>query len=306
MAADSLGTTDPHGRIGPLVSVAQLRALQGSSPRVVLLDCGFDLFDPAAGRRAWESGHLPGAIYAHLDEHLSGAKSARGPVEGGRHPLPDRAAWAALVGRWGIEPNTWVVAHDDQGGPYAARAWWMLRWIGHERVAVLDGGKGAWVAEGGSLQSAPAAQTAEGASYPYPLGEPAMRSVTADDLLSRLGRATLIDARAAERYLGKTEPLDTRAGHIPGALNRFFKDNLQPDGRFKSVEQLRAEWAPLLPSRVGERGPDATTVIHQCGSGVTACHNLLALAHAGLGEGVLYPGSWSEWSADPTRPCAMG
>lgn len=269
------------------------RGLEASADWV-LLDCGFDLFDPQAGERAWQAGHLPGAHYAHLDRDLSGPKSPLGPVAGGRHPLPDASVWAQRLGQWGIGPATRVVAYDDQGGPYAARAWWLLRWLGHQAVAVLDGGKAAWCAAGGELSIAPPVPHARN---PYPVPEQtAMATLSAAELARGLGTVDLIDARAAERYRGETEPLDTQAGHIPGAINRFFKDNLLPDGRFKPVAQLRAEWTPLLRGGV--------PVVHQCGSGVTACHNLLALAHAGLGEGVLYPGSWSEWSADPLRPVA--
>ena len=285
--------------MGPLISVEQFQQLRAQTaprgPSVAVLDCGFDLFDVDAGERAYGAGHVPGAFYAHLDRDLSGPKSPRGPVDGGRHPLPSRGQWAARLTQWGITPATPVVAYDDQGGCYAARAWWMLRWMGHEAVAVLDGGKAAWLAAGGELDTAvPSAQS----SAAYPETEPGMSTVTAPELLQRLGRVCLVDARVGERYRGETEPLDTRAGHIPGAVNRFFKHNLQPDGRFKPVEQLRAEWQPLLQA--------GDPVVHQCGSGVTACHNLLALAHAGLGEGVLYPGSWSEWSADPGRPVALG
>mgnify|MGYP006287541483 CR=1 FL=1 len=317
--------------MGPLITVAELRGLldgqaaraseasrgpqgvQGGASALVLLDCGFDLFNTAAGRAAWEKGHLPGALQADLEAHLSAPKSPRGSIEGGRHPLPRVEDWAQQLGKWGIGPDTTVVAYDDQGGCYAARAWWMLRWVGHSRVAVLDGGKSAWVAAGGVLESAAtvAGAIAGSSCNPYPLStakpaQSAMRTVAASELLASLGRVTLVDARAGERYRGETEPLDARAGHIPGAVNRFFKDNLRTDGHFKSPEQLRQEWSPLLPSAQQGGGPDASEVIHQCGSGVTACHNLLALAHAGLGEGRLYPGSWSEWSADPARPCAIG
>lgn len=281
--------------MGPLITAVELRMLAAQPAGCVLLDCGFDLFDVGAGERAYAAGHLPGALYAHLDRDLSGPKSGRGPVDGGRHPLPDRSAWAERLGQWGIGPHTPVVAYDDQGGCYAARAWWMLRWAGHTQVAVLDGGRGAWVAAGGLLNADVAAPVAGPA---YPLGDSTMAIVSAAELLQGLGRVSLIDARAGERYRGETEPLDTRAGHIPGAVNRFFKDNLQADGRFKPVDQLRAEWQPLLQA--------GAEVVHQCGSGVTACHNLLALAHAGFGEGALYPGSWSEWSADPARPVALG
>ena len=282
-------------QMGPLISVTDFQALRQGAVGLVVLDCGFDLFDVTAGERAYGEGHLPGAMYAHLDRDLSGQKSTRGPVDGGRHPLPSRTDWAQRLGQWGITPATPVVAYDDQGGCYAARAWWMLRWMGHRSVAVLDGGKGAWRAAGGELHTQPPAPTP---APDYPLSDPAMPTFSAMELLTHLGRVSLVDARAGERYRGETEPLDTRAGHIPGAVNRFFKDNLQVDGRFKPVAQLRDEWRPLLQSGL--------QVVHQCGSGVTACHNLLALAHAGLGEGALYPGSWSEWSADPQRPVAIG
>ncbi|MFM2187418.1 MAG: hypothetical protein RIR43_1990 [Pseudomonadota bacterium] len=279
----------------PLIDAAELKALHAQHPELVILDCSFDLFDVDAGERAYAAGHLPGARYVHLDRDLSGLKSVRGPVDGGRHPLPAREEWASRLGRWGITPETIVVAYDGQGGCYAARAWWMLRWIGHERAAVLDGGLAAWREDGGALECANTAVTVAPA---YPAGESSMPTLTAEALAQQLGRVCLVDARAGERYRGETEPLDTRAGHIPGAVNRFFKDNLQPNGRFKPVEALKAEWLPLLQA--------GQPVVHQCGSGVTACHNLLAMAHAGLGLGVLYPGSWSEWSADPSRPVAVG
>lgn len=282
--------------MGPLIDAAALQRLLAQPAGLVILDCSFDLFDAQAGERSYSAGHLPGAVYAHLDRDLSAPKSPRGPVEGGRHPLPERAVWAQRLSQWGIGPQTPVVAYDEQGGCYAARAWWMLRWVGHTAVAVLDGGKAAWVAAGGTLSTEVPLVSPLPTSYP--LAAAGMPTVDAAGLLQRLGRVNLIDARAGERYRGETEPLDTRAGHIPGAVNRFFKDNLLPDGRFKPVSQLQAEWRPLLQGG-GE-------VVHQCGSGVTACHNLLALAHAGFGEGTLYPGSWSEWSADPQRPTALG
>lgn len=277
-----------------LVSAADLQALVASGAPLVLLDCGFDLADPAAGERAYAAGHLPGARYAHLDRDLSGPKTT--PAAGGRHPLPARDAFAARAGAWGIAPGVRVVAYDAQGGPYAARAWWLLRWLGHAEVSVLDGGPAAWQAAGGAMTDAAPAVAPQ---PPYPAAAaPAMPTVDAAALLAGLGRVRLVDARAGERFRGEVEPLDAAAGHIPGALNRFFKDNLQPDGRFKPAEVLRAEWAPLVA------GHDE--VVHQCGSGVTACHNLLAMAHAGWADGRLYPGSWSEWSADPSRPVATG
>jgi len=273
-----------------LISADALRALLASGQPCVLLDCGFDLADPAAGARAHAQGHLPGAQHADLERDLSAPKTGRN----GRHPLPSREAFAATVGRWGVRADTPVVCYDDQGSPYAARAWWMLRWLGHDAVAVLDGGRAAWRAGGGSLETAtPAVQNAP----PYPLSTTTMPTVPTDRLLGLLGKVTVLDARAGERFRGETEPFDPVAGHIPGARNRFHKDNLQADGRFRSAAELRAAFAPF-----GE----PTGCVHQCGSGVTACHNLLAMEHAGLTGWALYPGSWSEWCADPGRPIAKG
>ena len=274
-----------------LISAAEVQALLAAGGPCVLLDCSFDLADPAAGARAHAAGHLPGAHHADLDRDLSGAKTGRN----GRHPLPDRATFAARVGAWGVAPGVQVVCYDAQGGPYAARTWWLLRWLGHAEVAVLDGGLAAWKVAGGAIDSAapPALR-----QPPYPAGTATMPTVDAVALQAALGRWRLFDARAAERFRGDVEPLDPVAGHIPGATLRFFKDNLQPDGSFKPAAQLRAEFEAL-------GGGDAT-VVHQCGSGVTACHNLLAMAHAGFGDSTLYPGSWSEWCSDPARPVAKG
>lgn len=279
-----------------LMTVATLQALFDSGKPPLLLDCGFDLGDAGAGERAFLGGHLPGAQYAHLERELSGPKAAAGAASRGRHPLPDRAAFAAQAGRWGIAPGLQVLAYDAQGGPFAARAWWLLQWLGHAEVAVLDGGLQAWQAAGGALQAGPA-QSPYAAQPPYPAGAAAMPTIEADALLAVLGQRPLLDARAPERYAGLSEPLDPVPGHIPGALNRFFKHNLQADGRFKPAAELRAEFEVLLPP--GTRGEQ---LVQQCGSGVTACHNLLALAHAGLGTSTLYPGSWSEWCSDPGRP----
>jgi thiosulfate/3-mercaptopyruvate sulfurtransferase len=278
----------------PLISAAELQALLGAGQRCVLLDCGFDLADPGFGERAYAEAHLPGALYAHLDRDLSGPKTG---VQGwqGRHPLPAREALAARAGAWGIAPGVPVVCYDAQGMPYAARAWWLLRWLGHEAVAVLDGGLAAWQAAGGAVTQA---RSTPPAQPPYPARPAAMPTIDAAELLAQLGRRPVLDARAAERFRGEVEPLDPVAGHIPGALNRFFKNNLQPDGRFKPAAQLQAEFAALhtVPAEV----------VHQCGSGVTACHNLLAMEHAGLAGSALYPGSWSEWCADASRPVARG
>ncbi|WP_127996297.1 sulfurtransferase [Piscinibacter defluvii] len=259
----------------------------------VVVDCGFDLADPGAGERDWAAAHLPGAFYLHLERDLSGPKTGRN----GRHPLPAREAFAATLGRLGIGAQTQVVAYDRQGGPYAARLWWILRWMGHEAAAVLDGGLQAWQAAGGPVDAElPAARHAP----PYPSRASLAPTLETDALAAQLGRVPLVDARAAERFRGEVEPLDPVAGHIPGALHRFFKDNLGPDGRFKPAATLRAEFEALL----GREAASAT--VHQCGSGVTACHNLLAMEHAGLPGSRLYPGSWSEWCADPTRPVARG
>ena len=277
-----------------LVSADTLRKLLGAGQPVVLIDTGFDLADVAAGERAWREAHVPGSLYLHLDRDLSGPKTGGN----GRHPLPAREAFAATLGRCGITPQTQVVVFDRQGGMYAARLWWMLRWMGHSAAAVLDGGVPAWVASGGTLVTETSAASA---APPYPERPSLGATISADALATRLGRARLIDARAGERFRGEVEPLDAAAGHIPGALNRFFKDNLDAaSGCFKPAEQLRAEFAPLL----GAAG--ASEVVHQCGSGVTSCHNLLAMEHAGLPGSVLYAGSWSEWSSDPTRPVAHG
>jgi thiosulfate/3-mercaptopyruvate sulfurtransferase len=275
-----------------LITAEQLMALR---PVPVLVDTSFDLADVDAGEASWRAGHLPGSFYLHLDRDLCGAKSGTN----GRHPLPDRAAFSATLARCGITPSIQVVALDRQGGMYAAHLWWMLRWMGHAAVAVLDGGVAAWTAAGGALTTDPT--PAAPGTPRYPERASLASTVNAGELAARLGRAPLIDARAGERFRGEVEPLDRAAGHIPGALNRFFKDNLDAaSGRFKPAAQLRTEWDILLGNRA------AGEVVHQCGSGVTACHNLLAMEHAGLTGSALYPGSWSEWSADPSRPVAQG
>ena len=276
-----------------LITADELLALRSGPSASVVVDCGFDLVDTEAGERAWREAHVAGSFYLHLDRDLSGAKTG----SNGRHPLPDRPAFAATLGRLGITPATQVIALDRQGGPYASRLWWMLRWMGHDAVAVLDGGFDAWRAAGGAVDAqVPSASPAA----PYPERAPQAATTSADALLAQLGRVRLVDARAGERFRGEVEPLDKAAGHIPGALNRFFKDNLAADGRFKPATQLRAEFEALLGREA------AAQTVHQCGSGVTACHNLLAMEHAGLAGSRLYPGSWSEGSADPARPPARG
>ena len=276
----------------PLIRADELRALAGA---VCVLDARFDLARPDAGAEAFLAGHIPGAQYVHLDCDLS-AKGDVPALCGGRHPLPTREHFAATVARLGITPATPVVVCDAQGGMFAARVWWMLRWIGHTAVAVLDGGVAAWTAAGGTLETGAARSPVPASAYPLS-PEAGQRVITADALQAQLGRVTLIDARAPERYRGDVEPLDPVAGHIPGALNRPFSANLGVDGRFHAPETLRVAFTPLL---------GAGEVVHQCGSGVTACHNLLAMEIAGLPAATLYAGSWSEWCRDGRRPVARG
>lgn len=274
-----------------LITARQLRELIDTRAPLVILDASFDLADTQAGERSYREGHLPEAAYVHLDRDLSAAKTGRN----GRHPMPARAVFAEKAGALGIGPQTQVVVYDRQGAMFAARPWWMLRWLGHHAVAVLDGGFAAWQAADGAIDTGgPATKKLP----PYPPKDPLVATVDADALASQLGKVRLIDARAPERYRGDVEPLDAQAGHIPGALNRFFKDNLANDGCFKSPDELRAEWTPLVAGKA--------PVVHQCGSGATACHNILAMMVAGLGASTLYPGSWSEWSSDPSRPVAKG
>lgn len=287
-----------HAALPPLIDAASLRALPADpdGEDVLVLDARFNLMQPEAGETAWRAGHLPGAWHAHLDRDLSGPKTGTN----GRHPLPSLSALADTLGHWGLTPTTRVVVYDDAGGMFAARAWWLLRWVGHARVQVLDGGWAAWLAAGGavSTETPPERPLTRITLTPQPGW-----LLSADEVLASLqGHAPalqLLDARAPDRFRGENETLDPVGGHIPGAANRFFQLNLQ-DGRFKPAEQLLGEFEATVPGR------DLSRLVHQCGSGVTACHNLLALAHAGLPMGRLYAGSWSEWCADPARPRAVG
>ncbi|HVL56050.1 MAG TPA: sulfurtransferase [Burkholderiaceae bacterium] len=261
----------------------------------VVVDCRHDLFDTDAGRRAYLQSHIPGAFFLHMDEDLSGPKTGRN----GRHPLPDRDALRARLAALGLSDARQLIAYDASGGQMAARLWWLARWLGHERVAVLDGDLSAWTAAGYPLSSQLPAPPAPGRlSERAPLASAFDAESVAAGL--RDGTALVVDARAPERYEGKTEPIDPVAGHIPGAVNRFNRENLRPDGRFKPAPVLRAEFETLL------RGRPPSQVVHQCGSGVAACHSLLAMEHAGLHGASLYAGSWSEWIADPQRPIATG
>jgi thiosulfate/3-mercaptopyruvate sulfurtransferase len=277
-----------------LIDAATLRSLLASASPPVVLDAGFDLADTASGERAFAAGHIPGSRYVHLDRDLSTTKTGRN----GRHPLPERTAFARTVASWGVQPGGQVVSLDRQGGMYAARLWWMLRWLGHAPAAVLDGGYAAWLAAGGETSTVPAPALAPTA--PYPDRSTLAPSVDAAGLSAQLGQAAILDARSGERFRGEKEPIDPVGGHIPGALNRFHAGNLTAEGTFKPAEQLRREFGAVLGARA------AGDVIHSCGSGVTACHNLLAMEHAGLRGSRLYPGSWSEWSSDPARPIARG
>lgn len=266
-------------------------------PAWVVLDCRHDLVNLALGRDAYAAGHLPQAQFADVETQLSGAKRAEDGAFRGRHPLPQRDAFIEQLRAWGIDDDTQVVAYDAHGGMYAARVWWMLRWVGHAAVAVLDGGLPAWQAAGNSLSTEVPAPRARGTIAPRAA---LVAGVDVNEVLQNVqqGGRTIVDARAPDRFRGENETIDPVGGHIPGAKNRFFKDNLQADGRFKAPAQLQAE----LGSIVG----DPARAIMQCGSGVTACHNLLALEVAGMKGAALYPGSWSEWSADPARPVATG
>lgn len=286
-----------------LISAAQLADRLAQAPQgdpIVVVDCRFNLADVQAGETAWRQGHIPGAHYAHLDRDLSGPKTGRN----GRHPLPDAQAFAQTLQRWGITDPTQVVAYDDAGGMFAARLWWMLtHWFGHATCAVLDGGWPAWVAHGGTIGAAQTASPPSGEASPAMMADRARPQsvVLAAEVMAALaqpGQMRLIDARAPDRFQGQNETLDPVGGHIPGAINRFFKDNLQANGCFKPPAQLREEFTALLDERT------LGTCVHQCGSGVTACHNLLAMDVAGLTGSRLYAGSWSEWCADPSRPMA--
>jgi thiosulfate/3-mercaptopyruvate sulfurtransferase len=259
-----------------------------------VFDCRFSLADPGRGRRAYLDGHLPGALYAHLDEHLS---SPIGPRTG-RHPLPDPSRLAAWLGACGVTPRTRVVVYDDLGGAFAVRLWWLLNWIGHEWVMLLDGGLQAWIAEGGELvREEPRYAPVELIARPDDA-----RWISTDALVAELaaGRVTVVDARAPERFRGEQEPIDPVAGHIPGAINLPLTGNLGADGRFLDPAALRQRFDQAL----GDATP--ARIVHSCGSGVNACHTLLAMEVAGLHGSRLYAGSWSEWIRSPERPVAVG
>ena len=276
-----------------LLTVEQLAA-HLDDPEWKVFDCRHDLQNPEYGIQAYAKEHIPGAQFMHLDRDLSGTKTGNN----GRHPLPAPEWFAQRLGRAGIGPDTQVVAYDNEGGPFAARLWWMLRWLGHERVAVLDGGWAGW-------RRAKQPTNGDSPSFPatsFPIRLQPM-TVDAGYIEERLHSPAmfLVDARSPERFRGEQETLDPVGGHIPGAVNRFYFDNLDDLGLgFKPAAELRREWLELLA------GTDPAKVVHQCGSGVTACHNYLAMEIAGLSGCRIYPGSWSEWCSDSSRPVVAG
>ena len=297
-----------------LISAEALKALMAeaqASARLRIFDCSFDISHPHAGRQQYLDAHIAGAIYADLDESLSArhgvpgahgvltASGADAPASGGRHPLPNRERFATWLSSVGMGNEMQAVVYDRNGCNYCGRLWWMLKWSGHENVALLDGGFQAWQAAGGATGKGeePAHFQAN-----FLLSPELASLVDTQTVVAQLGRPaqTLIDARSPARFRGEVEPLDPVAGHIPGALNRPFGLNLDAEGKFKSASQLRLEFDALLGKR------DPATVVHHCGSGVSALPNLIAMEVAGLGRTRLYAGSWSEWCADPARPVAQG
>ena len=273
---------------GVLVSADDVAA----HPEWRVFDCRHDLKNTGYGRQVYARGHIPGALFLHLDDDLSGVKTG----SNGRHPLPEVAAFARHMSDCGVGDDVQVVAYDNEGGIFASRLWWMLRWLGHERVAVLDGGLAGWKRGKRPLEeAAPVVAPREFVARPRDL------SVSTAQVLADLNAPSMLilDARSPERFRGENETLDPVGGHIPGAVNRFYFDNLDDAGcYFKPAGELRAEFDAILGGR------PASAVVQQCGSGVTACHNLLAMELAGLLGSRLYPGSWSEWCADPARPVA--
>ncbi len=292
-----------------LISAEQLQALVAAQQPLRVFDCSFELTQPHAGKQHYLQAHIPGAVYADLDVHLSakhgvpgshGVVTAGGadhPASGGRHPLPNREKFAIWLSSAGLTNNMQAVVYDRNGANYCGRLWWMLKWAGHEAVAVLDGGLQAWQAAGGAVASG---EEASHFQSNFELGPERAVLVDAGQVADRLGRPaqTLIDARAAARFRGEVEPLDPVAGHIPGALNRPFGQNLGADGKFKPASELRAEFDALLGGR------EPASVVHHCGSGVSALPNLIAMEIAGLGRTGLYAGSWSDWCSDTDRPVA--
>ncbi|HXC39567.1 MAG TPA: sulfurtransferase [Burkholderiales bacterium] len=273
-----------------LVTVEELKA----HPEWRVFDCRHELANPDRGAQLYKEGHVPGALFAHLDRDLSAPKTG----ENGRHPLPKPAEFVAWLGRQGLKPSDQVIAYDAMDGMFASRLWWMLRWVGHDAVAVLDGGYRAWTEAGGAVTT----EIPCFAPTVFPATVREDMNVDVARVQQRLGSPAqlLVDGRAAGRFAGIGETIDPVAGHIPGARNRPYLDNVGADGRFKPPAQLREEFNRVLA------GTPAADTVHQCGSGVSAAHNLLAMEVAGLTGGKLYAGSWSEWCSDPARPVATG
>jgi thiosulfate/3-mercaptopyruvate sulfurtransferase len=290
-----------------IISIAQLQGyIAGNRPFdskiLQIWDCSGDLMNPPAARAAYEQTHIAGSVFIDLDADLSDKSDATDKMSGGRHPLPSREKFAAWVGAMGITPETQVIVYDRNGCNYCGRAWWMLQWIGHERVAVLDGGLQAWAAAGGATASGIKASQADFSKQKYPLAviNSAQAAIDFVAQASKAGSHAIIDARAAPRFRGEVEPIDPIAGHIPGALNRPFTMNLNEQGFFKSSAQLKTEFDALLGGR------DSSKVIHHCGSGVSAVPNVLAMQIAGYPASQLFAGSWSEWSQRADLPVARG
>jgi len=277
-----------------LISTAELEP-QLHHPLWAVVDCRFDLSNTGWGEAAYQAGHIPNAVYAHLDRDLSGPKTGIN----GRHPLPDTNEFERCVRAWGISARTQVVAYDQDNGMYASRLWWLLKYVGHEAVAVLDGGWAKWLREGRPTQAGGIVrEAADFVARPNPTLLLTAEEVARDWMNNPARR--LLDARAPERYRGEVEPLDKVAGHIPGAVNYFYKNNVNAEGAFRSAEELRAKFLELL------RDVSPEEAAHYCGSGVSAAHNILAMQVAGLPLTKLYAGSWSEWSSEAGRPVEIG
>lgn len=287
-----------------LISAQELMQLQQAKAPLMVFDCSFDLTRSEAGAEMFAQTHIAGARFTDLDRTLSakGERSVTGAQSAGRHPLPARETVAQWLRATGFGQGMQAVVYDRQGSSFCGRLWWMLKWLGHDAVAVLDGGLNAWTAAGGTTESGTAQPTDAAHHGDFALGEPLVTLLQAEHVMEQLGRAsqTVVDARATPRFKGEVEPLDPVAGHIPGALNRPFNLNLDATGKFKPAAQLRAEFEALLGNRSAE------TVVHHCGSGVTATPNILAMQIAGFGNTALFAGSWSEWCSDPSRPVARG
>ncbi len=287
-----------------LITAEQLIQLQQAKVPLRVFDCSCDLTRNEAGGEMFAQSRIAGAVFADLDRTLSakGDRQLTGAQSGGRHPLPPRESVAQWLRDVGFMQGMQAVVYDRQGSSFCGRLWWMLKWLGHDAVAVLDGGLNAWTAAGGATESGATPPRTEAQAGDFVLGEPLVQLLQAGQVHQSLGRPTqtIVDARANPRFKGEVEPLDPVAGHIPGALNRPFSLNLDADGKFKPAAQLRAEFEALLGTR------SAATVVHHCGSGVTAVPNILAMQIAGLGPTALFAGSWSEWCSDPDRPVARG